>query len=221
MHVPATLIVGDVHACAEELDELLDQARDRSVVLVGDLVGKGPDPRGVLELVRSRGARAVLGNHDRHAIRLRERRRAGERFEVREDHRRSLDDLDDLDFELLASLPLYLELPEHRAIVVHAGLVPGVALAEQDEEHLLTLRSFDDTGTPSKRIEGVPWASRWSGPERVFFGHDAVRGLQRYPLAVGLDTGCVYGGSLTGFLLPENELVTVRARRAYAAAGGK
>jgi hypothetical protein len=221
MHAAPTLIVGDVHGCADELEELLEHARGRDVVLVGDLVGKGPNPRGVLDLLRSRGARAVLGNHDRHALRLHERVLAGERFEPREDHRRTLDELEERDFELLSSLPLHLELPEHRAIVVHAGLVPGVPLAEQDEEHLLTLRSFDGEGRPSKRIEGVPWASRWPGPERVFFGHDAVRGLQRYPLAVGLDTGCVYGGSLTGLLLPEDELVTVRARRAYAAAGGQ
>ncbi len=32
----------------------------------------------------------------------------------------------------------------------------------------------------------------------VVFGHDAAAGLQDTPLAVGLDTGCCYGGALTG-----------------------
>jgi hypothetical protein len=213
------LVIGDVHGCSDELARLFDEAKDRDVVLVGDLVGKGPDPHGVLALVRDRNARAVVGNHDRYAIRLHRDLLDGKEVEPKADHRLTMSELDDADWALLESLPFYLELPEHRAIVVHAGLVPGVALADQDREHLLTLRSFDDDGRPSKRIEGVPWASRWRGPELVFFGHDAVRGLQRYPHAVGLDTGCVYGGSLSGFLLPEHEITSVHARRAYSPAG--
>jgi len=99
--------------------------------------------------------------------------------------------------------------------VVHAGAVAGVPLEKQDREHLLTLRSIRDDGTPSKRVEGTPWAKLWQGPERLVFGHDAVRGLQQYRFATGLDTGCVYGGRLTALILPEQRLVSVPARRAY------
>ena len=59
-----TLFVGDVHGCATELGRLLDLAEPTDVVLVGDLFLKGPDPVGVWRLIRERGLRSVLGNHD-------------------------------------------------------------------------------------------------------------------------------------------------------------
>lgn len=61
----------------------------------------------------------------------------------------------------------------------------------------------------------VPWASVWTGPQRVIFGHDARRGLQRYPFAIGLDTGACYGKKLTGIILPTHTIVSVSAKKAY------
>jgi hypothetical protein len=101
-------------------------------------------------------------------------------------------------------------------VVVHGGLVPGVAIEKQERDHLLNLRSIAADGQPSKRIEGNPWGALWPGPEQVVYGHDAIRGLQRHPFATGLDTGCVYGRALTALVLPAGELVSVPARRAYA-----
>jgi diadenosine tetraphosphatase ApaH/serine/threonine PP2A family protein phosphatase len=170
------------------------------VVLVGDLVRKGPDSAGVVRRVRDIGARAVRGNHDVHFI------SRGEAGALRADDR-----------EWLETLPLFLRLPRHGAIVVHAGLVPGVPLEDQEPEHLLTMRSIRPDGSVSKRVdEGVPWASRWEGPEHVVFGHDAIRKLQLHPHATGLDTGCVYGGELSACIFPGRRIVSVPARRAYA-----
>lgn len=49
----------------------------------------------------------------------------------------------------------------------------------------------------------------------MFFGHDAERGLQVLDHAMGLDTGCVYGGRLTACILPVRQLVSVASKAAY------
>src|SRR5688500_2619714 len=62
-----SVIIGDVHGCAAELDTLLDKvgfAGDDRLYCVGDLVARGPDGIGVLRLLGKLGARSVLGNHD-------------------------------------------------------------------------------------------------------------------------------------------------------------
>ncbi len=224
-----TLVVGDVHGCLHELERLLERAALASgdrIVMVGDLVAKGPDSLGVLRCLEHIGAESVLGNHDAHLLRCHRAMLRGESLSNFSDVVKKLErKLRDDDWAWLEALPLTIELPAHHAIVVHAGLVPGSSLHEQNPEDLLTMRSIRPDGTASKRIEeGVPWASLWTGPMHVYFGHDAVRGLQRYPFATGLDTGCVYGGRLTGCLWPsdsadEPTLVSIKAKRAYAEAG--
>ncbi len=212
-----TILVGDVHGCLEELENLLmtlGPGPGDEVILVGDLVAKGPDSQGVVQLARERGFRAVLGNHDAHVLRI----RAGTLDKPpKASHQRVADSLTEADWRWLEALPLHLEVADHNALVVHAGVVPGVPLENQQRDYLLNLRSITAAGEPSKRIEdGQPWASLWTGPQHVVFGHDAVRGLQRHPFATGLDSGCVYGKALTALVLPEGRLVSVPARRAYS-----
>lgn len=89
------------------------------------------------------------------------------------------------DIAFLNQLPGILSFPELNAIVVHAGLVPGVQFRKQTEENLTQMRNvLMDNGIP-KGIKDdqencVPWASTWNGPDHVYFGHDAKRELQVY-----------------------------------------
>jgi hypothetical protein len=221
---PQTLIVGDVHGCREELEDLLAASGwepDDQLVLVGDLVAKGPDSRGVIRLLRKLGARAVRGNHDEHCLKWWYAERAGEPPPaLRAAHQQVADTLEEEDWEWLSDLPLWIELPEHEALVVHAGLVPALPLEEQAPHDLMNMRSILADGSASRSYEeGTPWAELWPGPRLVVFGHDAVRGLQKRSHALGIDTGCVYGGWLTGLWLPARDLVSVPARDIYALPG--
>jgi len=209
-----TFFVGDVHGCLDELEALLKLAgcgEGDALVLLGDLVAKGPDSQGVVQLLRERRARAVLGNHDARVL---EARRGGA---LKKPHAKVADALTEADWAALEALPAWLDLPALDAIAVHGGLDPRLPLAEQDPEVVRNMRSLDAKGRPTKRLEGgVPWGAKWPGPRFVLFGHDAVRGLQQHAHAWGLDTGCVYGGRLTGCWLPERRLVSVPARRVWS-----
>lgn len=214
--VTRTFVVGDVHGCIDELEELLREAAvgpADTLVLAGDLVAKGPDSQAVVQLARERQALSVRGNHDAHVLKA----RAGR--ELKKQHAKVARSLSEDDWRYLEAAPSYLEVPAAQGLIVHAGLLPGVALPEQPYHLLLNLRSFDEDGEPSTRVEGTPWAARWTGPQFVVFGHDAVRGLQRHPFALGLDTGCVYGRKLTGVWLEERRLVSVPAHRVWEPPG--
>lgn len=70
----ATYIVGDLQGCYRELCSLLDQAgftpQSDRLLLVGDIVARGPDSKACLDLVMQLGpaAQPVLGNHDLHLL---------------------------------------------------------------------------------------------------------------------------------------------------------
>lgn len=216
-----TLIVGDVHGCSEELDALLAQVglvAGDELVFVGDLVAKGPDSKGVISRARELGAMAVRGNHDQHCLRWWEAKQQGKVVpQLREAHQAVVDAIDESDWAWLAALPLWQRLPSHQAIVVHAGLIPGRPLEAQEPFDLMNMRSVRSDGTASKAYDdGTPWPELWHGPELVVFGHDARRGLQQHAHAIGLDTGCVYGGALTGLCLPDRTLFSVPARRVWS-----
>lgn len=214
------IIIGDIHGCLDELERLLLLAgagRDDVIVSVGDLVAKGPDSKGVIALARERDVRFVRGNHDEAVLRYRRAALAGqEPPPLKKGHRAVAESLGEQDWQYLEQGPLFMHLPQFNVLVVHAGVVPGVPVEQQRPEDLMTMRTLRSDGSASSKLEdGARWATLWEGPERVIFGHDAISGLQIERFATGLDTGCVYGGSLTAVLLPERRIVSVDAKRAY------
>ncbi|MCL2011805.1 MAG: serine/threonine protein phosphatase [Cystobacterineae bacterium] len=207
-----TLVVGDVHGCLQEFDALLRLSglrRGEQLVLLGDMVAKGPNSAGLLRRMREWNAKAVRGNHEEHLLRYRRNPKGLPKLQP------LAQTLCEEDWQLLENLPLWLHIDD-KHLAVHAGLLPGLPLEKQNPEHLLTMRSMDSSGKASPSWEGIPWATLWHGPPHVFFGHDARRKLQTLPWATGLDTGCVYGGSLSACLLPEHRLLQVPAQQRWA-----
>ena len=99
----------------------------------------------------------------------------------------------------MKELPYTISLPpKFNAIIVHAGLLPNKDLEDQIIKDMIVIRniveqddgSFKGSDNPNK---GLPWIQFWDKAPRVFFGHDAKRGLQKTDWALGLDSGCCYG----------------------------
>lgn len=238
------IVVGDVHGCVDELADLLSAvgyargAGDR-LVLLGDLMDRGPDPVACVRLARQAGAEVVLGNHEDSHVRWRDRERArlshGRPNNMRyftERRRSENSSLTDEEIEWMRALPPSLDLGSGWT-AVHAGFEPAVPMDRQAVDRMIRIRFVDSAsgeyirmGDSYARPAGSAfWSEMYGGPGSVVYGH-AVHTLaeprQDEPspgvLCVGIDTGCVYGGHLTAFVMEPGSrprFVQVKARKEY------
>ncbi len=240
-------IVGDIHGCSEELAQLVDElalSPQDALVTVGDLLHRGPDPAGVLDILQEHNARFILGNHelrvldrfglaplradgsDRPALRtefppLADRDLEGDGRrpclvpeERRADVLRFLQEHSGYYLEQ-ADLPGAGRTHDDRSwCVVHAGLIPGRHPAQADREDLISLRRISLKGRPY-------WYEVYTGPTLVIFGHTPaslprMRRVEGRLVGLGIDTGCVYGGKLTAYAPELDEFIQVPARKRHA-----
>jgi hypothetical protein len=208
-----TIVIGDIHGCFDELTDLLnlfELETDDRVVAVGDLIVKGEKNREVLDLfIDDDRFSSVIGNHDR-ALRQYWRGKSVPLTKAQEATRAELEFNREHYSEYLRSLPYMIDLGSH--LVVHAGLRPGVPPDQQVASDLTELRTM---GADPSRREGIPWYEVYQGEKIVLFGHWPHSQPRRGPCAIGLDTGCVYGGRLTAFVIESAQLLSVPARRVY------
>lgn len=210
-----TIIIGDLHGCHDEALELLDRLTvtdsDR-VIFAGDLVDRGPKPRECVELAMK--FESILGNHEEKHLQQRKR----EDDALSPDHLATRRALKDEHYEYFKKLPTFIRIPESNAVVVHAGVMPNVEIEKQDPYHLLHAqcvkppekKSFWPSKAPSTHTF---WTNHWRGPERVIFGHTVTDKPLVTDFAVGIDTGCAFGGALSAVVLPTWEIVSVASRQ--------
>ena len=212
-----TLIVGDIHGCLREFEALLDKAQfavgEDRLILVGDLVNKGPDSLGVLRKARELSCEVVLGNHEWNALRAQENPSFPSKYT--EALKAQLGKEYGLWLEWFEHLPPFIE--EEDFMVVHAGLRPGLHPSQTGREILTRIRTWDGLGEDLHRPGDPPWFEFYRGEKLVVFGHWASLGLMVRSNAICLDSGCVYGRELSALVLPERSILQVKAERAYEA----
>lgn len=220
------VIIGDIHGCIEELQELWDLLPTNSQkIFVGDLIDRGPNSAACVHFARTHDALMVMGNHDLKLAKRHQRGSTG-----------SHPVYDLLDREYIASAPYYIQ--QDGIMVVHAGIYPHLRdLPQMDEINFLSnnkkgkyqtmmyVRYVHTSGHPASNVfapgEGLtPWGEVYDGRfGHVYYGHEPYTYIQRYPHATGIDLGCVFGGSLCAVVLEDGvevDVVTVKAHQIYA-----
>ena len=211
-----TFVIGDIHGCFTELQELLDKAgvaEDVRIIALGDIVDRGPDSAQVLDFFSNNPFRlSLMGNHERKHVRgaRHEVRLALSQIISREEFGASYQQA----LERMGNLPLFLDLPE--AVLVHGYLEPGIHLEQQRDTVLCGTMSGDHY---LRNQYEQPWYALYDGEKPVIVGHhDHLHNGQPFIFqdrVFCLDTSCVHGGTLTGLLLPEFKIVSVPSRRDY------
>jgi protein phosphatase len=229
-------IIGDVHGCADELIELLatlgytendgvwSHPEHRRVIFLGDLVDRGPRIPDVLRLVmRMVGAEhalAVPGNHDMKLM----RKLRGKDVRIThglEDSLRQLEaepvEFRDHVASFLDDLVSHYVLDDGKLVVAHAGMKEemqgrGSGRVRDFALYGETTGETDEFGLPIR----YNWAAEYRGRATVVYGHTPVPEPEWLNRTINIDTGCVFGGRLTALRYPEQELVSVAARRVYA-----
>jgi len=238
-------IIGDVHGCFDELLDLLKQlgysvetrangdasprysvkpAEGRKAIFLGDLVDRGPKIPDVLRLVMNMveagTALCIPGNHD---IKLMRKLR-GKDVQITHGLADSLGQLDKETpefrgkaMEFIDDLVSHYVLDDGKLVVAHAGMreeMQGRGSGKVREFALYgeTTGETDEFGLPVR----YNWAAEYRGRAMVVYGHTPVPQPDWLNRTINIDTGCVFGGSLTALRYPERELVSVRARATYA-----
>ena len=237
-----TVIVGDTHGLIEETIELVTLRANLKggdvLMSVGDMVDKGPESAAVVEFFRKMGALVTKGNHEEKHI-----KRIGNLIKAAADPKYKLQGKWDDGYEAvlsslsqdqkdwICSLPKTITFGENDSwVMVHAGLSQGVPLEKQGK--CLWLRYIDkDTGsmipfdgTPGIPPNGVWWAERWLGPQKVVYGHQPWNGDVRIENGTyGIDTGAVHGRKLTALVFEGTitadavpAIVQVQAKKVYS-----
>lgn len=172
----ATYIIGDLHGCFDEFQQLLSQAEfnptQDELWLTGDLIARGEDSLACLRFVKSLGSRAttVLGNHDLHflatALGI---KKVKPRDKV--EPILAAPDRDEL-IEWLRHQPLLAQHPTHKIVLTHAGISPEWDLATAKncaEEVQNVLRSEQYGELLAQMYDNQPdrWSATLKGIERL------------------------------------------------------
>ncbi|MGW0090639.1 polynucleotide kinase-phosphatase [Streptomyces sp. NPDC003328] len=224
-------IIGDVHGCSSELEALLGKLgyvdgahpQGRTAVFLGDLVDRGPDSPGVLRrvmsMVASGNALCVPGNHENkygRFLRGRNVRHTHGLAETIEQMEGESEEFKQRVREFIDGLVSHYVLDGGRLVVCHAGLPERYQgrTSGRVRSHALygdTTGETDEFGLPVR----YPWAEEYRGRAAVVYGHTPVPQASWLNNTICLDTGAVFGGSLTALRWPERELVDVPAERVW------
>ncbi len=214
------IIYGDIHGCVEEWTALrrrLSPDTGDLEIAVGDLVDRGPDSLACIRLAKESGITCIRGNHEhvyiRYARHEENRRIHGKRnpMILAPEKADLFGTFESSDMGWLDNLPLYLHIGA--LTVVHGGVLPRLNLGPATPRHILEIclwiRNLDERDKPvglGDPRSCLRWSDRYTGTSGyVVYGHEPFEKPRVRMDSLGIDTGCVFGGSLTAAIFERDE----------------
>ncbi len=206
-------VCGDIHGCYYTLLSMINklplESNDK-LIFLGDYIDRGPYSKEVVQYVKtlteSNQAIALMGNHERMCTDPYDQRTwlynggdvALDSYDTRTDAEKVIPSFDDIEarelwqtklpkissdhYEWMENLPLFYEDDDY--FYVHAGINPNGDLYNQHESDLLWIRN-------------VFLNSNKDFAKKIIFGHTPFKEILKQKNKIGLDTGCVFGGTLS------------------------
>lgn len=196
-----TIIVGDVHGCLEELQELIQQLAPNAndhVIFIGDLIDRGPDSIGVVHQVEQLSAlfkvSLILGNHEDKFLRYVHHMdtKSGKEKDMKGilEFPSLLNNLNPSALEFLKKAFHSIHLPEFNSLIIHGGVGKDVkfpfpasypfSIPQIDEFKNINLLNKTRYLTPEgkfvslgeEKSEDRFWAETYNGQwGHIYFGH--------------------------------------------------
>jgi bis(5'-nucleosyl)-tetraphosphatase (symmetrical) len=207
------IVYGDIHGCLDEFKALRSKIKpnkDDIEISVGDFLNKGPYSIKTLRYIEKKDILSVMGNNEAKIIKLYHKHKNQDKKtleKLRKNERETITNLKKSDLTYLESLPYFIKIAN--LTIVHGGIKKGVVLdnemSDYDKKQLTLLRFYN------KDYESIPygdkdnrfvfWSEVYKGEEGfVVFGHHPFDEVKVQEYAVGIDTGCIYGGKLTAII---------------------
>ena len=195
--------IGDIHGChltfRHLLEDHLQPTKEDEILLLGDLIDRGPDSKGVVDLaldLKAKGYKVevFMGNHEEMLI-------SGLKSPDWENHF--------LTFGGKETLESFGVTSVHQLPKLYLEFFKTMKLYREDEDYLFSHAgfNFENSGTIYSDIHAMKWI-REMNPNPLFLrGRKVVHGHVPIPMEVAksrvadpnqltwdLDTGCVYTG---------------------------
>jgi protein phosphatase len=233
-------IIGDIHGCYKEFVHLTQKLEyswergrpvhpdGRQLVFVGDLTDRGPRSLDTVRMVhklvvQENEAHYCPGNHCNKLYRF----FLGNKVQITHGLETTAAEYDNLSpkdqkairhqfMELYENSPLYLQLDGNKVIVAHAGIREDYI--GKFSQKVKTFVLYGDI-TGETHPDGSPvrrdWAKHYKGNALIVYGHTPVKEPRKIQHTINIDTGAVFGGTLTAFRYPERETVSVPSSMPY------
>lgn len=208
------IVYGDIHGCYNELEQLrqkINPKKDDTEICVGDVITRGKDSIKTLRYLQTNNIKSVLGNHEDKIIRYLAHQKNIKKNPIKldEDEKNIVSQLNAKDIEYLEYMPVFMRFGD--ITILHGGLQNHQnldALSKKSCAKVLRLRFLDENHNfvsyGQENEKSTFWADVYDGNQGfVVYGHQKFKEVKVNENALGVDTGCVYGGKLSAAIFED------------------